>query len=808
MKKKIILLMLAGALPLSALRMPVMAVEEIGTDVVESEEENAYIGDGIRVVGDYYHVEELDNIESISSYGDGDEHIQEDWNLPAAYKPDYNALPSLRSQSPYGTCWAHASVFGAEMAAIKAGRADENVDYSELQLSYFYYNPVVDPLGGTVGDTVITNNKNYLNYGGNTWRAATVMAQWVGIADETTVPYSLAEDVISYGLDAKYATGYDVAHLENAYMFNAEDRDAIKKRIYDGNGMAIAYCDDDMYYNETYNSYYCPTKNTTNHAVAVVGWDDNFPSSNFGSNVSEGDGAWLIRNSWTTRTQESHYGYFWLSYYDKSLGDFVSCDFAVGDNYDNNYQYDGGLVTRYYGFYDDTTFANVFTSKDDGNGEVLRAVSFEAHNSNVNYTIKIYCNLADPANPESGTLIDSATTNGATTYVGYYTIPLSDEVNLEPGESFSVVLTLEKQGDPVWMSYETPFSNNNYSTFVESERGQSFLYNGGIWKDVKDYAIKSSDGTIRYMDNFRIKAFTDDAKPDRKYISNVQTSLSIASKLDMNFYFDVPNEFLSDDEAVILLDGQEYPVNELSGNSDGDMMSCVLTVPICPRNIDKDISFECVNAEGERYPINNDGEEPSYEVSNSLRRYLGQLSNIPGEKSEQYKHFAEVLEYYCDCAKSYFNGTEVPAVPGDLEMCIASITSENMADKARKVIEVPPALEYVGSSLILKSDITVRHYFSVKPGFDINNYKVECGSKELNKVVDGGMFYVDVEGINIDRTGTSHNIYINNRQVLKYSAQSYIYDALSKNGTGSLLELAKALKVYSDEVINNPDIFL
>ena len=38
-------------------------------------------------------------------------------------------------------------------------------------------------------------------------------------------------------------------------------------------------------------TYYCPTSSvTSNHAVNIVGWDDNFPASSF-KNKPAGDGA-------------------------------------------------------------------------------------------------------------------------------------------------------------------------------------------------------------------------------------------------------------------------------------------------------------------------------------------------------------------------------------------------------------------------------------------------------------------------------------------------------------------------------------
>ncbi len=53
------------------------------------------------------------------------------------------------------------------------------------------------------------------------------------------------------------------------------------------------------YWNEEHGCYYTTGSNSPNHVVAIIGWDDNFSKDNFsGDTKPEGNGAFLIKNSW------------------------------------------------------------------------------------------------------------------------------------------------------------------------------------------------------------------------------------------------------------------------------------------------------------------------------------------------------------------------------------------------------------------------------------------------------------------------------------------------------------------------------
>jgi C1A family cysteine protease len=152
--------------------------------------------------------------------------------------------------------------------------------------------------------------------------------------------------------DDTYTVGQDVAHMQNAYIINIhKNQDAVKREIINhgsaGIGMYISgkkmYGGKAKYKKtgETVATYYCSEVIEANHALNIVGWDDNFPASSF-SSKPKGNGAWFVRNSTSSSSENSLNSYFWVSYYDMSIEDDAWIfDFDSENNYDYNYQYDG-----------------------------------------------------------------------------------------------------------------------------------------------------------------------------------------------------------------------------------------------------------------------------------------------------------------------------------------------------------------------------------------------------------------------------------------------------------------------------------
>ena len=453
-----------------------------------------------------------------SSFGDGSSFTDASGDAALLLQESIAAwiagYPSLRNQGSYNTCWAFATMSMAEIGMVRAGLAGSDVDYSEMALAYEMYHTKTDPLDGISDDTISVDSElGYLHFGGSESWAMQTLAQWAGVKNEASYPYedtSSLSDLsnLDYSSNAAYLLSYSEVNL-------SENPDLVKGYITSGKAVFVpiyvATNTASSYYNWKTGGYYCPDSVTPNHAVAIVGYDNSYSKNNF-SQTPEGDGAWLVRNSWggTNESGEyaQYYGYFWVSYYDNSLsGAAYVADFG-NKPYDNNYQYDGGIQSSSY-MGSTIVAANIFTASASDREE-LDAVSIDLSSAQTDYCVEIYANLTDEADPTSGELISSA--KGTTGLAGLTQIPLDSTVPLRAGEKFAVVVTLSKDSGNVLLRFERncSMSNNGYTmtSSVDIKEGQSFYKTGDSWHDLSNLS------SLGYG-NFRIKAYTDNIASDK-----------------------------------------------------------------------------------------------------------------------------------------------------------------------------------------------------------------------------------------------------------------------------------------------------
>jgi len=355
----------------------------------------------------------------------------------------------VRDQGDCGSCWAHATMASLESWLLKVQIETWNLSENSVKECHgFLWGPCE---------------------GGNAWISTAVLARLDGPISETDDPYY------------DYSTGCNTEpclskHLREVWRIWGTT--AIKNEIMDKGAMYTAFYYNPFYYFGTTHSYYYDGSSSvgTNHAVAVVGWNDNYNRNNFPS-TPPGDGAWIYKNSWGTGWGES--GYFYLSYYDTFSAAYCTLFLDAYDpaGYSSLYQYDplGWVTSVGYG----TTEAwavNVFTARQAG---TLEDVAFYTTDPGASYAV--YIKRGGPDGTEA------VHESGTCTYIGYHRHHLSSPVHLTDGETFSVVVKLNNP----YYSYPiaAEYADAGYSPSATANPEESYVSpdgSPGSWDDLTD----------------------------------------------------------------------------------------------------------------------------------------------------------------------------------------------------------------------------------------------------------------------------------------------------------------------------------
>ncbi|MBQ7221701.1 MAG: hypothetical protein IJS28_12065 [Synergistaceae bacterium] len=395
--------------------------------------------------------------------------------LPSRYDlRDYGRVTGIKNQGVPGPCWAFAALGAMESNYLtkKLNTDGKEPDLSEMQLAFYSYR---DP--DNKRNFTPLHNSGTLRLEGSAYRAAAFLMRLSGPADEKSLRYDTnMPDSEKKALDKKSPESFKrVMRLRDAYFLAGNQilGDTAKKELIMEHGaIYVSIYSDPLKYRmkSKHFTYYNPSHGQeTDHDVLLIGWDDNFPRSNFSPEPSR-DGAWLVKNSWgTIRGNEG--GYFWMSYDQHTWGGTA---FVVER---------ANPRMRHYGYDDLGVCSNVHYSwganifRTQTKKENLNEAAFYAPGNNLRYELYVYrLGYKIPASPVAGTLVTS--TSGTVKLAGYYTITLPDTVSLKGSEYFSVVLKLSGGYIPV----ET--KRARYSDNAEvNERESYFSKDGRSWTD-------------------------------------------------------------------------------------------------------------------------------------------------------------------------------------------------------------------------------------------------------------------------------------------------------------------------------------
>ena len=525
-------------------------------------------------------------------------------------------VPPVRSQKPLGDCWAFAATAASETSLLGSvlendPEAYKTLNLSEKHLAYFASTAIDDPDHPQNGEgryVTQINDAHDIYDEGNLHLAGSVYAMGVGPvleSDDPNYEHRGKKGVIDQKKDAAgdlYDYSYSIdddwtldksSHFcqdyvltgmyelpcpnlspsgeldDPEYLYNEEGTAAIKDQLLKKHAVAIGFHSDlpelwestgeSEYLNTVTWAHYTWKRGAEappNHAVTIIGWDDNYPAANFleGHKPPE-NGAWLVKNSWGSGANEfpdratgmwglpidpgdpskGGSGYFWLSYYDQSISSptVYYFDFSLfGADDDTGFdpktvmrnQHDlmpNNMITHVPSG-DEGKMANVFMADT---AQTLTSISFMTGAPDTAVTYKIY--LLEPGyrSPEDGEL--AAEGEAVCPYSGFYMESLAKQIPVEEGQTFSIVMTYRMADGTYAYGVATGFGKEapnvkagiflRYSSAVIG-KGESYVCRDGSWVD-----MASEDGLIAllgnpdmlknfkesdtHLDNFNIKAY-------------------------------------------------------------------------------------------------------------------------------------------------------------------------------------------------------------------------------------------------------------------------------------------------------------
>lgn len=507
--------------------------------------------------------------------------------LGATINPTYNlkdVIPTnlqIRNQMHTNTCWAFATLSSLEtnlaLYDYKKNNTDAEAkvyDFSERHMDYstsnsftesesnkkFGYNRKVEDGGNWIfAQSYLTNGSGPINEDAMTFQDNTNLIALSEIQNKTVT--SQVYDTVEF---ADYNKNPEQkSQIMGQIKQHIKNYGSVYAAIH-GNFAEVEYpC-----YDNTNGSIYCNDAEThkLDHAVSIIGWDDNYDKNNFpGDKKPNSNGAWIIRNSWgekieyelselkkeifkilqqegktehlqkaeeiTTEMltkagytvdegQNKAYlklgndGFMYISYEDCNVATTLCGIIKAtdGKNYEKIYQYDEHYPMAYV----ETTngskvmLCNIFEKQTDDK-EYLTQISIYAPET---YNCKVYVNpKGEDHNKENLQPVSLKAGQSETFGTGYHTLEFAEPIEISKGK-FAVVVEIQGTRDKVMVSLEAKPEGISQFDYVQVETDKCFIQieNGSTSSEWLDLG-KSTDGL---NGDSTIKAFTTSTKDEKK----------------------------------------------------------------------------------------------------------------------------------------------------------------------------------------------------------------------------------------------------------------------------------------------------
>ncbi|MBR5566227.1 MAG: beta-N-acetylglucosaminidase domain-containing protein [Roseburia sp.] len=258
-------------------------------------------------------------------------------------------------------------------------------------------------------------------------------------------------------------------------------------------------------------------------------------------------------------------------------------------------------------------------------------------------------------------------------------------------------------------------------------------------------------------------------------------TLSLEGNIGVNFYVKLSEAVLADTEAYMnfTIGGKETSKVSVADAEMEEMNGITYYVFKCMVPVkDMDTEIEA------RIVLSGDRESCSYKYK--VENYVDYILENPSEYYEETIELVEAMSTFGEYATTYFTEGTNPELSEEM----LAITSDTLKEYQATITGDNNDI-YYGSSLLLKSETVLRHYFTEK---------VE-GAKQK-----GDLYYIEYTGIAAHELGDDITVTVETTAgdiEITYSPLSYAYIALSKGSdTDNLTSLMRAMYLYHQAAQN------
>ena len=360
---------------------------------------------------------------------------------------------------------------------------------------------------------------------------------------------------------------------------------------------------------------------------------------------------------------------------------------------------------------------------------------------------------------------------------------------------------IQKNLDAGKTEFEITADNASYPPSISGIQNGIIAYaiNQMTWTTDKAAVTLNATGSAKSF------TFTAEYASKSPEVSLYGRSITLKDNIDVNYYMEMSDSVFEHDAYLeFKIGGQTYKLNA-SDAAEVNENGKTLYKFSCPVN-----AAQMSDTIETRIVIDNKTEE---EYSYSVKEYATELLSKSNEYPEETIKLVKALLNYGTAAQTFFKyNTGKPANAGLSDTDKAVANADFAAYKA--VIKTDSAnsqsngLTYYGSSLICKSEMTVRHYFMVNEGCDINNYKFSYVNADGNEVsltskkASDGVYCVDINGIMARNLNSNYACKVTGKNKtcifeLDYGPFSYSQKVIdSGNSSEELKNLVNALYWY------------